>query len=112
MEKSATRLFQGIHVAPKQISEHLDNLIILDVREEWELNFCKIDSAIHIPMQEVPLNLDKIPKDQHLVIMCHGGVRSFSVLNYLLQNGYEMVYNMDGGIDRWADEVDPNMKKY
>lgn len=89
-----------------------EELLIIDVRESFELELCKLENAIHIPMSKVPLQLNKIPKDKELVIMCHHGVRSMRIVNYLKTQGITNIHNMDGGIDLWAREVDNNMTKY
>lgn len=107
-------LGRKIDITPTQAFSLLaqSDFTIIDVREDWELELCKINEAMHIPMDEIPNSLDRIPKDHTLVIMCHGGVRSFSVAKYLQRNGFPKIYNLKGGIDRWAKDVDNTMKRY
>jgi rhodanese-related sulfurtransferase len=50
--------------------------------------------------------------DNHIVVMCHHGVRSLTVTNWLRQQGYEKVQSMRGGIDGWARTVDPKVPLY
>lgn len=89
-------------------------LVLLDVREPSEVNFCKIEGAMHIPMNLIPLYLDKIPDEIDIVIYCHHGVRSLNVANYLAENGFDTdyLYNLTGGLDAWALMVDKNMPRY
>lgn len=89
-------------------------LVLLDVRKPSEVNFCKIEGAMHIPMNLIPLYLDKIPDEIDIVIYCHHGVRSLNVANYLAENGFDTdyLYNLTGGIDAWALMVDKNMPRY
>ena len=89
-----------------------EELQIIDVREPFELEICQVENALHIPMQQVPNQMSKIPQDKTLVVMCHHGVRSMRVVNFLKAQGVSNIYNMDGGIDRWAIEIDRNMNKY
>lgn len=89
-----------------------DTLIMLDVRESFELDICRLKGALHIPMSLVPSNIDKLPKNQELVVLCHHGIRSAQIVGYLKQNGFDNVHNLDGGIHAWAMEVDNNMAVY
>lgn len=97
----------------QRIKQH-DKLFLLDVREPNEVEICAIAGAIHIPMNLIPLYLDKIPDEVDIVIYCHHGVRSLNVANYLVENGFDsdLLYNLTGGIDAWARTVDTSMPKY
>ncbi len=94
------------------LRESKDPMTILDVREPQELAICKIDGSLDIPMQSVPANLDKLDKDTLLVIVCHSGMRSMQVTQWLRHNGFHHATNLMGGIDSWAREIDTNMAKY
>lgn len=85
--------------------------VLLDVREPAELELARVDGALHIPMQDVPTRLTDIPKDTPVLVMCHHGMRSQAVADWLLPQGYK-VENVTGGIDAWADEVDAGVGKY
>ena len=87
-------------------------LTLLDVREDEELAHCAIDGALHIPMQEVPIRISDLPRNQPLVVMCHHGSRSDQVAQFLRGNGFTNVHNLAGGIDAWALMVDPKMCRY
>jgi rhodanese-related sulfurtransferase len=63
-------------------------------------------------MAEITENLDKLPKDSTLIIMCHSGMRSMQVTQWLRVNGYENAQNLAGGIDAWAATFDPDMQRY
>ena len=84
---------------------------LLDVRENDEINLCKLDQAIHIPMMSIPKRLDELNNKKDIIVMCHSGIRSMQVCLFLNQNGYNAI-NLNGGIDAWAKEIDPNMKRY
>lgn len=86
---------------------------ILDVREEWERDICSIDdTAISIPLNELPSNLEKLPKDRVLVVLCHYGMRSLRAAAWLRANGFDNAVNLAGGIDAWARQIDRQMKVY
>jgi adenylyltransferase/sulfurtransferase len=86
--------------------------LIIDVREPDELQICSVQGARHIPMRQIPENLPHLPKDQHLLIMCHHGGRSMRVTQYLRHHGFENVSNIAGGIDAWAQEIEPGLARY
>jgi rhodanese-related sulfurtransferase len=85
---------------------------ILDVREAKELEICQLESALHIPMAEVPTRTDDLPTDNPLVVVCHHGVRSRAVVDFLRNAGFDNAINLDGGIEAWACEIDQSMRRY
>ncbi|OCG15771.1 rhodanese-like domain-containing protein [Gilliamella sp. WF3-4] len=91
-----------------------DKLFLLDVREANEVAICGIHNAIHIPMNTIPLYLDKIPDEIDIVIYCHHGRRSLAVVHFLVENGFDpnRLYNLAGGIDAWAVMIDKQMPRY
>ncbi len=102
-------------LTPKQIHERLaagEALTIIDVREAWELAICHVEGAQHIPMDDIPDALARIPREGAVVIMCHSGGRSGQVTLWLTMQGFTNVYNMAGGIDRWSVEVDATVPRY
>ena len=89
-----------------------DDLMLIDVREDKELEVCKINQAIHIPMGAVPKRLNDIDSNKPVVVMCKSGGRSAQVCQYLNENGYSNIYNLNGGITSWALEIDSDMATY
>ena len=85
---------------------------IIDVREPYELEICRVGDAQHIPMRQIPEQLDALPKDKHLMILCHAGGRSRRVTEFLRSRGYNNVSNIAGGIDAWAETIEPGMQRY
>ena len=85
--------------------------IILDVREPFELQICSVEGAVHIPMSTLPERLQELDAGVPIACLCHHGVRSHRVAMWLRAQGYE-AYNIEGGIDAWADEVDQQMPRY
>jgi rhodanese-related sulfurtransferase len=96
----------------KRMHDADEPFVLIDVREDDELATASISFAEHIPMGTVPERLADIPKDEDVVVMCHGGTRSGRVAAYLRQNGYTRVANLAGGIDSWSREIDPTIPTY
>lgn len=85
---------------------------ILDVREAWELEICRLQDCIHIPLSELPRKIDELPRDQDIVVVCHHGVRSLQAAAIIRMQGLTRTINLRGGIHSWAEQIDPLMNKY
>lgn len=86
--------------------------VILDVREPWEFETCHLADSLHIPMGEVPSRFSEIDQAVPVVCLCHHGVRSLQVAYFLVNQGFQNVYNMRGGIHAWSLEVDNKLPTY
>ena len=84
----------------------------VDVREPFELELCRIPDAVHIPLRDIPKRYAELPVERPLVMYCHKGMRSAMAAQQLREKGYKQVFNLSGGIDRWAQEMDPAMARY
>jgi len=89
-----------------------ERLTIIDIRESDELKICKIDDTIHIPMMEIPNQLDKLNKQDEIIILCRSGVRSKRVCEFLQGLGFKNTKNFSGGILDWIKQVDFSMQSY
>ncbi|MDB5243223.1 MAG: thiamine biosynthesis protein ThiF [Spirosoma sp.] len=90
-----------------------EDLFLLDVRERPEYDLCHLEGAVLIPVGMIPNNRKRIPTDRPVVVYCHHGIRSANVAEYLYaQGGLTNLYNLDGGIDAWARNVEPEMAVY
>ena len=85
---------------------------LLDVREPMELDYCKVQGSLHIPMGQVPHRLSELPKEGALYVICHHGMRSGQVTAFLRQREFDNAINVAGGIEAWAQTVDPEMPRY
>jgi rhodanese-related sulfurtransferase len=85
---------------------------LLDVRETFELEISRLDGVVHIPMGELPHRLDELDPTQSWVVICRTGARSGRVTDTLLANGFPEVRNLEGGMNGWARDVDPNLAIY
>lgn len=86
--------------------------VLLDVREPWEFELCHLKDAQHIPMHLVPVRCAELNPDQDIIVICHHGARSFQVGMFLENRGFSAIYNLTGGVEAWATEVDPGMRRY
>jgi rhodanese-related sulfurtransferase len=86
--------------------------VLLDVREQWELDTCKIGGSVHIAMNTIPARIDDLDEDAEIVCICHHGARSMQVAAFLERNGFSKMINLTGGIHAWAVQVDSTMPKY
>lgn len=89
-----------------------ERLTLVDVREGWEYALCALPDSLHLPMALVPRQFAQLPRDNDIVVICHHGVRSQMAAGMLRRNGFTRLYNLHGGIDAWAREIDPQMAVY
>ncbi|MFZ3340680.1 MAG: rhodanese-like domain-containing protein [Terriglobales bacterium] len=97
----------------KALQKKGEEVLVLDVREPWEFETARMEGAKNIPMGDVPARAHaELDPDEHIVVVCHHGVRSLTVTNWLRQQGFEKAQSMRGGIDGWARTVDPKVPLY
>jgi rhodanese-related sulfurtransferase len=85
---------------------------LIDVREPYEVEICTID-GVAIPMNEIPSRVEEIVADKPVVVHCRSGKRSANVIEFLEQNyQLENLFNLEGGILAWIDEVDSTLEAY
>jgi len=85
---------------------------LIDVREPFEFEIARIDGAKLIPLGQLANRLHELKQNGQTVVHCHTGMRSAQAVQMLRQTGFTNVYNLEGGIDAWANEIDPAMQKY
>jgi rhodanese-related sulfurtransferase len=86
--------------------------LLLDVREPQEYAHCHIEGSLHIPMNDIPSRLAELDPEREIVVICHHGMRSRMVGDYLERQGFGKIVNLRGGIDAWARDVAPDMPRY
>lgn len=86
--------------------------LLLDVREPWEFEIGALPGARSIPMSDIPARLADLNAAQPVVCICHHGMRSLRVAEFLQERGFPEVINLAGGVDAWAREVDPKFPTY
>lgn len=94
--------------------------LVIDVRESWELQTASVTAngfdLLHIPMQSIPARIDELKQtygtDHPTAVLCHHGVRSMQVVNFLAHHGFTNLVNVQGGIDAWSHQLDPGVAQY
>ncbi|MGX2039291.1 rhodanese-like domain-containing protein [Methylocaldum sp. MU1018] len=103
-------------ISPSELRNHLETAnpkpVLVDVREPQEYAYCHIEGSVHMPMNEIPARLAELDPQREIVVICHHGMRSRMVGDYLDRQGFGHILNLRGGVDAWAREVDPGMPRY
>jgi len=104
-------------ISARELSDYLRKAarppLLLDVREPWEFQHCRIEGSQLMPMGNVRSEAAGLDPDREIIVICHHGIRSFSVARYLERElGFSNVVNLTGGVAAWARDVDPEMPTY
>ena len=103
-------------ITPEEVKMKLDHgeaLTLLDVREPWEFEIAHIAGGKLVPMGDVPSRAhQELDPEDHIVVVCHHGVRSMNVTVWLRRQGFEKAQSMRGGIDAWSRQVDGKVPTY
>jgi adenylyltransferase/sulfurtransferase len=102
-------------VVPRELAARIqrgDPLDVIDVREPYEWRIGRIEGARMIPLGRIGASVAELPRDREIVLYCHHGVRSLAAAEFLVSQGFDGVWNLSGGIDRWSAEVDPSVPTY
>ena len=103
-------------IQPDDVKHLLDageRVVLLDVRQPEENAFCALPNSLLIPLGELSARVGELDRTDDLVVVyCHHGIRSISGAALLAQAGFPNVASMAGGIDRWSQTVDPNVRRY
>jgi len=102
-------------ISVQELKHKIDSnraIMILDVREPFEWEIAHIEGAKLIPLGELADRIGELPREGEIAVHCKSGVRSARAVELLRRKGFANVVNVAGGIDAWADEIDPAMAKY
>jgi adenylyltransferase/sulfurtransferase len=99
------------HELKRKLDAH-EAFELIDVREPFEYEIARIDGAKLIPLAEIGDRTEELQREQPIVVHCHSGKRSAQAVRLLQQRGFSNVYNLEGGIDAWSDQIDPSVPKY
>ena len=106
---------QRIQIQPQDLAETLKSSTpprLLDVREPEEPAIVKLDGAVPVTQELVQEMMGSWPKDTPIVTYCHHGIRSLEAASYLIGHGFTNVRTLAGGIDAWAEHIDPSLPRY
>lgn len=104
-----------VPLLPRDLAARLaagEALVLLDVREPEELAICALPGVTHVPLGELAVRQVELDPDAPTVCICHHGVRSAHAAAGLARLGFTRLYNLVGGVDRWAKDVDRSMSRY
>ena len=104
-------------ISPRSLHEAMQSErppTVIDCRESSEVAVAAIAGTIHVPMGDTKSRLPELEEyaDDLVVVHCHHGVRSLQVVSFLRESGFESAVSLAGGIDRWSEEIDPNVPRY
>ncbi len=102
-------------ISPQRLRRLIDegrDIVLLDVREEWEYQIVHLYDAKWIPLGELPQRASKLNPYAEIVVYCHRGMRSLDAAYLMQQLGFKRVKSLVGGIDKWAREIDSNLQRY
>ena len=105
------------HIRARELADWLadenrQNPVLLDVREPWEFETCRIAGSLSMPMRGIPARYQELKRDAEIVMICHHGARSFQAGMFLERMGFTGIINLHGGVAAWAHDVDPTMPTY
>ncbi len=89
-----------------------EDFVLVDVRNPNEFAIGEIDGSVKLPLPELPQRYQELPKDKLLVLHCKMGGRSARALQFLRAQGFPKLRNVAGGIDAWAERIDPSVPRY
>ena len=89
-----------------------EDFLLLDVREPYEYDIACIPGAKLIPLGELPSRMSELDSAQEIALHCKTGRRSAQALRALREAGFSKLANVHGGIEAWANEIDPSVPKY
>ncbi len=89
-------------------------LLLLDCREPKEYELVHLSDATLLPMDELPTRIDELEahRAKEIIVYCHHGIRSLRVATWMREQGFSQVKSMIGGIEQWAQEIDPSLARY
>ena len=96
----------------KAMRDRREDFVLVDVREPHEFAICAFPESVKIPLGTLPQNLNRLSTADEIVVHCKMGGRSAKAVQFLRDAGFRKVRNLAGGIDRWAQQIDPKMPRY
>jgi adenylyltransferase/sulfurtransferase len=102
-------------ITVEELKEKLDRkdaFVLLDVREPHEVEIAAFPGSVRIPLGRLPEHLGSLDSVSEIVVHCKVGGRSAKAVKLLQDAGFRKVWNLTGGIDRWAERIDPSVPRY
>lgn len=102
----------SVHDLKKKWDDHNTTVVLLDVREPFEIDICQINGSLKIPLGHLKEKLSELDPKKEYYVHCKSGKRSIEAVKILRDAGFETSYSVSGGILAWADEFDSSMMRY
>lgn len=104
-----------LEITPRDVKSRLDRgekFLLVDVRQQWEYDACRIEGAKLVPLGSIPENLALFEQAEDVVVYCHHGMRSLDAAAWLHSQGVTGARSLAGGIERWSLEIDSTVPRY
>lgn len=102
-------------ITPQELKARLDRrdpVVLLDVRQDWTTKLCRLENAVHMPIEEIESRTEELNPEDEIGVYCHVGQRRAAVAEYLTQLGFKNAKTLLGGLDYWTQTMDPAMRRY
>jgi rhodanese-related sulfurtransferase len=113
--KESQKVDDRMKITPQELQEALKNgnaPKLIDVRDQWEYDIAHIEGAQLLSRPLIGEMMESWAKDSFIVFTCHRGMRSLDAASYFIGHGFTNVRSLEGGVDRWAEEIDTQMARY
>ena len=104
------------NISPKElrnlINSNNNDYQLIDIRDDYEYDICCIGGE-KISMYSIIENINKVSKSKKVIIYCRTGSRSSNIIDLIEKKfHYKNIYNLEGGIMKWREDIDPTLEKY
>jgi rhodanese-related sulfurtransferase len=106
---------ENLEIQPKEVKARMERgerFLLVDVRQPWEFDLCRIEGAKLVPLDALSSSITEIAAADDVIVYCHHGRRSLDAVVFLRQQGVEGARSLAGGIERWSAEIDPKVPRY
>jgi rhodanese-related sulfurtransferase len=106
---------EELEIKPAEVKARMDrgeSLVLVDVREPWEYQLCRIEGAKLVPLGSLAASLNTLPDVDEVICYCHHGMRSLDAAAWLRFQGIASAKSLAGGIERWSLEIAPKVPRY
>jgi adenylyltransferase/sulfurtransferase len=114
-QEAPTPIVAAAEITVEELKKRLDrneNLFVLDVRNPNEFQICRIPGTVLLPLPELAQRFGELPRNREIIVHCKSGMRSAKAVQFLKEQGFTRLVNLQGGILAWAERVDPSVPKY
>jgi adenylyltransferase/sulfurtransferase len=96
----------------KALRDRKVDFVLVDVREPHEIEISSLPESVKIPLGKLPERVNELSTADEIVVHCKTGGRSAKAVQFLRDSGFKKVRNLAGGINRWAERIDPSVPRY